>query len=55
MEKTLMYRKARKGVAEQYGVNIPKKFIEEMKITSEERKVELNYDEEKKVIEIRKR
>lgn len=55
MEKTLMYRKARKGAAEQYGVNIPKKFIEEMKITSEERKVELNYDEEKKVIEIRKR
>lgn len=38
MEKTLIYRKARKGVAEQYGVNIPKKFIEEMKITSEERK-----------------
>lgn len=55
MEKTLVYRKPKKGVAEQYGVNIPKKFIEEMKITSEERKVELNYNEEKKVIEIRKR
>ena len=32
MEKTLIYRKPRKGVAEQYGINIPKKIIEKMQI-----------------------
>lgn len=55
MEKTLVYRKPRKGVAEQYGINIPKKFIREMEITAEERKIEINYDKEKRVIEIRKK
>lgn len=42
MEKTLIYRKARKGVAEQYGVNIPKKFIEEMKYSFTQLEKEFN-------------
>lgn len=51
----MMYRKARKGVAEQYGINISKKIIEKMQITAIDREVEVTYDEKEKVIKIRKR
>lgn len=51
----MMYRKAKKGVAEQYGVNISKKIIEKMQITDTDREVEVTYDEKEKVIKIRKR
>lgn len=51
----MMYRKAKKGVAEQYGVNISKKIIEKMKITNTDREVEVTYDERKRVIKIKKR
>lgn len=51
----MMYRKARKGVSEQYGINISKKIIEKMEITDTDREVEVTYDEKEKVIKIRKR
>lgn len=51
----MMYRKAKKGVAEQYGVNISKKIIEKMEITNTDREVEVTYDERERVIKIKKR
>nr|WP_317279521.1 hypothetical protein [uncultured Fusobacterium sp.] len=51
----MMYRKPRKGVAEQYGINISKKIIDKMNITSTDREVEITYDEKEKIIKIKKR
>lgn len=51
----MMYRKARKGVAEQYGVNISKKIIEKMQITDTNREIDISYDEKEKIIKIKKR
>ena len=43
------FKRARKGVAEQYGINISKKIIEKMKITDTDREVEVTYDEKEGV------
>ncbi|MGY0394562.1 hypothetical protein [Fusobacterium sp. SYSU M8A802] len=51
----MIYRKARKGVAEQYGVNISKKIIEKMQITNADREIEVIYDDTEKVIKIKKK
>lgn len=44
MRKKLSYRKARKGVAEQYNVSINQEIIRSLGITPNDRKVELFYD-----------
>lgn len=53
MVKKLSYRKARKGVSEQYGVNISKEFINELGITPENREVQIIYDTQNKEIIIK--
>ena len=53
MVKKLSYRKARKGVSEQYGVNISKEFINELGITPENREVQIIYDIQNKEIIIK--
>lgn len=53
MIKKLSYRKAKKGVSEQYGVNISKEFISELGITPENREVQIIYDIQNKEIIIR--
>lgn len=44
MRKKLSYRKARKGVAEQYNVSINQEIIRSLGITQNDRTVELFYD-----------
>ena len=44
MRKKLSYRKARKGVAEQYNVSINQDIIRSLGITQNDRTVELFYD-----------
>ncbi len=53
MIKKLTYRKAKKGVSEQYGVNISKEFINELGITPESREVQIIYDIQNKEIIIK--
>lgn len=55
MKKKLTYRKSTKGVSEQYGINISKKIIEDMKITPNDREVEITYDDKNKLIIITKK
>lgn len=53
MIKKLTYRKAKKGIAEQYGMNLPKKILNDMGIVPEKREIQLEYDEKRKIIKIR--
>ncbi|WP_177161948.1 hypothetical protein [uncultured Fusobacterium sp.] len=54
MKKKLSYRKARKGVAEQYSVSINQEMIRSLGITSTDREVDLFYDRALKRIVIKK-
>lgn len=54
MKKRLSYRKARKGVAEQYNVTINQDIIRSLGISSTDRTVDLYYDRATKRIIIRK-
>ena len=55
MPKKLTYRKPRNGVAEQYGINLSKKMLNDMGVFPDNREVQIEYDREKKVIKIRKK
>ena len=54
MKKRLSYRKARKGVAEQYNVSINQEIIRSLGITPNDRKVQMFYDRANKRLIIRK-
>ena len=54
MPKKLTYRKPRNGVAEQYGINLSKKMLNDMGVFPDNREVQVEYDREKKVIKIKK-
>lgn len=54
MKKKLSYRKARKGVAEQYSVSINQEMIRSLGITSTDREIDLFYDRALKRIVIKK-
>lgn len=54
MKKRLSYRKAKKGIAEQYGISINQDIIRSLGITESDRTVELYYDRAYKRIVIRK-
>ncbi len=54
MEKRLSYRRARKGVAEQYNVSINQDIIRSLGITPNDRRVEIFYDRATKRLIIRK-
>ena len=54
MEKRLSYRRARKGVAEQYNVSINQDIIRSLGITPNDRRVEIFYDRTTKRLIIRK-
>lgn len=54
MKKKLSYRKARKGVAEQYSVSVNQEMIRSLGITSTDREVDLFYDRALKRIVIKK-
>lgn len=51
--KKLSYRQAKKGMAEQYGINFSKKILSDMGICPENREVQIDYDKGKKIIRIR--
>ena len=55
MSKKLTYRKPRNGVAEQYGINLSKKMLNDMGVFPDNREVQVEYDKEKKVIKIRRK
>ena len=54
MRKRLSYRKAKYKTAEQYGISINKKMIEDMGITENNREVDIHYDKSKNQITIKK-
>ena len=54
MKKRLSYRKAKYKTAEQYGISINKKMIENMGITESDREVYIYYDKIKNQIIIKK-
>ena len=54
MKKRLSYRKAKYKTAEQYGISINKKMIENMGITESDREVDIYYDKIKNQIIIKK-
>lgn len=54
MKKRLSYRKAKYKTAEQYGISINKKMIEDMGITKTDREVDVYYDKIKNQIIIKK-
>lgn len=54
MRKRLSYRKARKGVAEQYGLSINQDIIRSLGITENNRNIEMFYDRAYKRIVIKK-
>ena len=54
MKKKLSYRKARKGVAEQYNVSINQEIIRSLGITQNDRTVQMFYDRTSKRLIIRK-
>ena len=54
MKKRLSYRKAKYKTAEQYGISINKKMIEDMGITENNREVDIHYDKSKNQIIIKK-
>lgn len=51
--KKLSYRQAKKGIAEQYGINLSKKMLLDMGICPERRNVQVDYDKGRKIIKIR--
>lgn len=53
--KKLSYRQAKKGIAEQYGINLSKKIITDMGISSENREIQIEYDKKEKIIKIKKK
>lgn len=55
MSKKLTYRKPRNGVAEQYGINLSKKILNDMGIYPNNREVQVEYDRKKKIIKITKK
>jgi hypothetical protein len=54
MKKRLSYRKPKYKTAEQYGVSINKKMIEDMGISEADREVDIYYDKIKNQIIIKK-
>ena len=54
MKKRLSYRKAKDKTAEQYGISINKKMIEDMGISEADREVDIYYDKIKNQIIIKK-
>ena len=50
--KKLSYRQAKKGIAEQYGINISKKILKEMGITPTTREVIVNFNAKQRAIVI---
>lgn len=54
MEKRLSYRKAKKGIAEQYNVSINQDIIRSLGITPNDRKIQMFYDRASKRLIIRK-
>ena len=54
MKKRLSYRKPKYKTAEQYGVSITKKMIEDMGISEADREVDIYYDKIKNQIIIKK-
>ena len=54
IKKRLSYRKAKYKTAEQYGISINKKMIEDMGITENNREVDIHYDKSKNQIIIKK-
>ena len=54
MRKRLSYRKAEYTTAEQYGISINIKMIEDMGITENDREVDIQYDKSKNQITIKK-
>ena len=54
MKKRLSYRKAKKGIAEQYSININQDIIRSLGITPNDRRVEIFYDRVTKRLIIRK-
>lgn len=54
MKRRLSYRKAKYKTAEQYGISINKKMIEDMGISETNREVDIYYDKIKNQIIIKK-
>lgn len=54
MKKRLSYRKAKKGISEQYSININQDIIKSLGITENNRTVEINYNDKTKEIIIKK-
>ncbi|WP_340222060.1 hypothetical protein LDK25_09005 [Fusobacterium nucleatum] len=54
MKRRLSYRKAKYKTAEQYGISINKKMIEDMGISETDREVDIYYDKIKNQIIIKK-
>ena len=54
MKRKLSYRKAKKGVAEQYGISLTKEMIKALDITEDSREVIISIDSENKSIIIKK-
>lgn len=54
MKKRLSYRKAKKGIAEQYSVNINKDIIRNLGITENNRTVDIDYNIKTREIIIKK-
>lgn len=54
MKKRLSYRKAKKGIAEQYSISINQDIIKSLGITEENRIVEIDYNNKTKEIIIKK-
>lgn len=54
MKRKLSYRKAKKGVAEQYGISLTKAMLKVLDITKDSREVIISIDSENKSIIIKK-
>lgn len=54
MKKRLSYRKSKKGIAEQYSININQEIIRSLGITENSRTVEMDYNTKTKEIIIKK-
>ena len=54
MRKRLSYRRAKKGIAEQYSININKDIIRSLGITEDNRTVDIDYNNKTKEIIIKK-
>ena len=54
MKKRLSYRKAKKGIPEQYSININQDIIRSLGITEDNRTVDIDYNNKTKEIIIKK-